>query len=103
VAWIVGDFGTVMRTDDGGTTWARQSLGSGAWMWAVGAASPAAAWVLDENGVIHATTDGGRTWTLQLYRPTIAFPASGTLGVAAADNVWAAGTSNGTLVQGTAR
>jgi photosystem II stability/assembly factor-like uncharacterized protein len=60
--WIMGEFGMVLHTQDGGQTWKRQPSASGKLLFALH--------VLDENRVLAVgsegtymeTTDGGRSW-----------------------------------------
>lgn len=60
--WIMGEFGLVLHTEDGGQTWKRQPSASGKLLFALH--------VLDENRVLAVgsegsfmeTADGGRSW-----------------------------------------
>ena len=60
--WIMGEFGLVLHTEDGGQTWKRQPSASGKLLFALH--------VLDENRVLAAgsegtymeTADGGKSW-----------------------------------------
>ena len=63
VGGAVGDFGTILRTTDGGTTWTSQTSGTTSDLWDVS--------FIDANtgiavgGTILRTIDGGTTWTSQ--------------------------------------
>jgi photosystem II stability/assembly factor-like uncharacterized protein len=66
----VGTEGTILRTTDGGATWARQSSGTTAVLYGVSFVNADTATVVGYDGttrlpVILRTTDGGATWTPQ--------------------------------------
>ena len=75
--WAVGGFGTVLRTRDGGATWAEQSSGTGYALESAAFASEQRGWIVggwlrDKTvatiggmGIILATTDGGEHWRAQ--------------------------------------
>ncbi len=65
--WAVGNFGTIVRTRDGGTSWQSLSLGpdEDASLNAVCFVSANEGWVAGEFGTIAHTTDGGDTWERQ--------------------------------------
>src|ERR1043166_44303 len=70
VAWASGSGSTVLRTDDGGTTWKRITVTSDALDFRdIDAIDERTAYVLSiGNGAasrIYKTTDRGMTWTLQ--------------------------------------
>jgi photosystem II stability/assembly factor-like uncharacterized protein len=80
VGVAVGDFGTMIRTADGGTTWSTLALPSDYTMpedvaeivdpgdvllYDVEFATPEHGWVVGEFGAIFATADGGKTWTAE--------------------------------------
>ncbi len=57
--WIVGQSGTILRTSDGGGTWARQSSPEPTdYLEAVACVSPTRAWIAGDGGV-YKTTNGG--------------------------------------------
>jgi len=68
ISYVVGDYGTIMKTTDGGVTWIALS----------GAAKPSSSYygiyfvnanngfVAGSNSILH-TTDGGNTWNKQSY------------------------------------
>jgi photosystem II stability/assembly factor-like uncharacterized protein len=76
----VGDFGTIVRTDDGGATWAKIALPrdiklppdvveivdpGDVVLYALSFPAPEHAWAVGEFGVILESTDGGLTWRSQ--------------------------------------
>jgi photosystem II stability/assembly factor-like uncharacterized protein len=68
VAWAVGDFGTVLKSVDGGTTWLPLYVGGVATslpvLKGVGASDAENAWVVGVDGSFWVTHDGGTTWLL---------------------------------------
>ncbi len=56
---VVGDFGTILRTTDGGTTWVQQSSGTRHHLKRVSATDASTATVVGPNGIILRTSDGG--------------------------------------------
>ena len=91
--WAVGDDGTILHTEDAGSTWTQQDLGS---TWAKQAGAPAAARLISvafttpqsgwavASGVILHTANGGESWEYRkcckgTYLSSVAFstPQSG--------------------------
>jgi photosystem II stability/assembly factor-like uncharacterized protein len=64
-AWAVGDFGRILNTTNGGTTWSPQVSGTGQNLEAVSFADGSDGWAVGKRGVILNTIDGGTTWTAQ--------------------------------------
>jgi len=76
-AWVVGEasvgtggatYGTILRTENGGTTWQRQGNSTSIpnrGLLGIYALDGDIAWVAGSNGTILHTTDGGATWTQQ--------------------------------------
>ncbi len=62
--WIVGEFGLILRTEDGGTTWRRQRAASGELLLGLHLADAERALAFGAEGVCMRTEDGGRTWRL---------------------------------------
>ncbi|PYU04393.1 MAG: hypothetical protein DMG33_14265 [Acidobacteria bacterium] len=78
--WILGDHGVILRSSDGGTSWASQSSGLSASLLAGSAPSEMVCWVVGKQGSVLLTTDGGEHWQ------KIASPTSEDLiGVSARD------------------
>src|ERR1700730_7346959 len=62
--WVVGEYGTILQTRDGGSTWTRQTSGTQSWLSSVSfAADNQRGWVVGEKGTIQQTRDGGASWT----------------------------------------
>ena len=60
--WAVGEAGTVLKSLDGGVTWARVDAGVDTDLRDVAVVGSNAVWVTGDGGVIRASTDGGATW-----------------------------------------
>ena len=58
----VGDYGTVLRTTDGGATWLSQTSGTTGWLNSVSFTDVNNGTAVGEAGTIIHTTDGGTTW-----------------------------------------
>lgn len=84
---IVGAAGTVLRTTDGGETWAAQDSGTPANLHGVSFADANEGVVVGSEGTIVRTTDGGDTWSPQV---------SGT--AAELRGVWVRDTNTATAV-----
>jgi photosystem II stability/assembly factor-like uncharacterized protein len=64
-AWIVGEFGTIMTTADGGTTWTQQHSPVESTLFGVHFPDPQHGWAVGIDATILRTEDGGATWTPQ--------------------------------------
>jgi photosystem II stability/assembly factor-like uncharacterized protein len=62
-AWVAGDYGTIMKTTDGGATWQRQVSGTTSVLHAIDAVNADTAWACGEDYTVLRTVDGGSTWT----------------------------------------
>jgi photosystem II stability/assembly factor-like uncharacterized protein len=64
--WIVGDSGTVIRTNDGGTNWFSQNSGTLINLNSVCCVPPTSGdtilWAVGDSGTILKTTNGGANW-----------------------------------------
>lgn len=75
VVWASGQFGTVVRTVNGGATWTADTVPGAAGLdfRDIHAIDERTAWVLaagsGDKSRIYRTTDGGATWTLQFTNP----------------------------------
>lgn len=63
VAWAVGQAGTILRTDDGGTTWKKIPSPTTEDLLGVTARDEWVARVVTRNGRTLTTTNGGKTWS----------------------------------------
>jgi photosystem II stability/assembly factor-like uncharacterized protein len=64
-AIAVGDVGTILRTDDGGVTWTRQSSGTTGPLVAVSFPDQNTGAAVGAGGTILRTDDAGATWSPQ--------------------------------------
>lgn len=63
--WVVGTFGRIFLTDDGGRTWTRQASGTSAPLFSADFADARHGWIVGKSGTILATADGGEHWQKQ--------------------------------------
>jgi photosystem II stability/assembly factor-like uncharacterized protein len=63
--WVVGAFGTIARTSDGGNTWQAQPSKTTQSLYDVDFVDTQHGWVVGRQGLILRTTDGGATWDAQ--------------------------------------
>ncbi|HEX9252170.1 MAG TPA: T9SS type A sorting domain-containing protein [Ignavibacteriaceae bacterium] len=76
IVWACGNSGVILKTTDGGTTWATLTSPSAtSTMYTLAAFDATTAWVTGTVGgsadvSIWKTTDGGTTWSLQYNNPT---------------------------------
>ncbi|HVP58616.1 MAG TPA: M20/M25/M40 family metallo-hydrolase, partial [bacterium] len=64
--WAVGSTQKIMRTRDGGASWARQPISaSNAILDGVAFVDTLTGWICDTYGQIYKTTDGGNSWVAQ--------------------------------------
>lgn len=64
--WIVGAFGVIFHTDDGGTTWKPQASHTVEQLFSVDFADAQRGWSVGRSGMILHTSDGGATWAKQI-------------------------------------
>jgi len=62
---VVGEYGTIVRTTDGGNSWTIQASGTTQTLWAVSFTDPNNGTAVGEGGTIVGTTDGGAHWASQ--------------------------------------
>ncbi|MCA8966429.1 MAG: hypothetical protein KDC48_16230, partial [Planctomycetes bacterium] len=62
--WVVGEFGRIFKTGDGGLTWQQQNAGLTTSVTSVSAVNRQVAWIADADGRTMRTQDGGATWLL---------------------------------------
>jgi len=63
--FIVGEFGTLLATSDGGDHWRQVAMPTEKTLFGMHWRSPEEGWVVGIDGIILYTQDGGRTWTTQ--------------------------------------
>jgi photosystem II stability/assembly factor-like uncharacterized protein len=63
--WVVGGFGTIYHTTDGGSTWRPQVSNSTEQLFSVAFADAKTGWIVGRSGLVLATTNGGDTWKPQ--------------------------------------
>lgn len=64
-AWAAGAFGTIVHTDDGGSTWERQTSNTTEHLFGIGFTGSHNGWAVGRSGVILRTRDGGEIWEIQ--------------------------------------
>jgi len=68
--WIVGEFGLVLYTDDGGTTWTAQRYGIDLpQLYAVKFLDDQRGWAIGQAGSLIQTKDGGKRWAAVEINP----------------------------------
>ncbi len=70
---VVGYYGTIVRTTDGGNSWTIQTSGTTQNLWAVSFADVNNGTAVGEGGTILRTTDGGGFWASQASGTTVQF------------------------------
>jgi photosystem II stability/assembly factor-like uncharacterized protein len=63
--WVVGAFGSVYHTSDGGKTWESQPSGTLEHLFGVDFVDSHSGWVVGRSGVIGHSEDGGTSWSRQ--------------------------------------
>jgi photosystem II stability/assembly factor-like uncharacterized protein len=63
--WVVGEFGTIMASDDGGRTFRQQHGPVETTLFGVYFADPRRGWAVGLDSTILRTEDGGTTWNAQ--------------------------------------
>jgi photosystem II stability/assembly factor-like uncharacterized protein len=63
--FIVGEFGTLLATDDGGAHWRQIPLPTDKTFFGVDFRSPTEGWIVGIDGMILYTQDGGQNWKTQ--------------------------------------
>jgi photosystem II stability/assembly factor-like uncharacterized protein len=70
--FIVGEFGTLLMTEDGGATWHRHPTPTEKTLFGVHFTGRDRGWVVGIDGLVMHTADGAHTWTVQRGSPEIA-------------------------------
>ena len=68
-AWLAGEFGIIMASDDGGRTWRQQRSPVETTLFGVSFADARRGWAVGSDSVILRTEDGGNTWVPQAAPP----------------------------------
>ena len=63
--WMVGSYGSIQHTTDGGQNWEDQNSGIDNNLKAIVFVNQTTGWIAGQEGVILHTNDGGGTWTKQ--------------------------------------
>ena len=63
--WVVGDYGTILTTHDGGKSWTRQETGTKALLRGVDFVDEKRGWAVGLRGTVLHTEDGGQSWVKQ--------------------------------------
>jgi photosystem II stability/assembly factor-like uncharacterized protein len=61
-AWVCGEFGTILATDDGGKTWRQQQSGVESTLFGISFTTPQHGVAVGIDSTILMTEDGGATW-----------------------------------------
>ncbi len=72
--WAVGIGGTILKTTDGGASWASQISGTNYNLWGVDFVDADHGWAVGDYGTVIYTTDGGATWNTQSLPSSPAYP-----------------------------
>lgn len=64
-AWIVGEFGVILASSDGGQTWTAQQSGVETTLFGLDFADAQRGWAVGIESVLLHTSDGGATWSQQ--------------------------------------
>src|SRR5438094_10661986 len=73
IGTVVGEYGTIVRTTDGGNSWTVQASDTTQTLWAVSFTDTNHGTAVGEGGVIVGTTDGGAHWEGQASGTTLQF------------------------------
>src|SRR6266481_5017940 len=68
---VVGEYGTIVRTTDGGNSWTIQVSGTTQNLWAISFKDSNNGTAVGEGGTILGTTDGGANWVPQTSGTTL--------------------------------
>lgn len=85
--WVVGDEGSILRTNDGGITWEQQSSGSPYGIEDISAVDGDVAWAAGYRTVLR-TTNGGETW--EKKGEGLPYSSANEIFAVDADTVWVA-------------
>jgi hypothetical protein len=63
--WVVGYFGKIVHSPDGGKTWTTQKSGTSKALLGISFVNDLLGWVVGDLGTVFHTKDGGKTWQKQ--------------------------------------
>lgn len=63
--WVVGDYGTILYTEDGGNTWELQESGITDGLNGIFFFDEKRGWIVGNGGTILSTANGGKRWERQ--------------------------------------
>ncbi|HPI12279.1 MAG TPA: YCF48-related protein, partial [Catalimonadaceae bacterium] len=97
--WAVGEYGTILRTDNGGISWTSQEGGTSKMLNDVLFLNNQTGWVCGSNGTLLKTMNGGETWQQFPFGTVktldaLSFPVS-NIGYAVGENGLIIKTTNG--------
>jgi len=69
--FVVGDSGTILKTEDGGSVWTPVNSGVAGNLNSVDFPDDTTGFIVGDNGVILKSIDGGITWTLNYSDPSL--------------------------------
>ena len=99
VGWIVGEFGLVLNTQDGGNTWTSQRYGSDLpQLYAVKFIDDQRGWAMGQAGTLIRTIDGGKHWSsaeIETKRDLYDASFEGQRGIIVGDGVALASNDSG--------
>jgi hypothetical protein len=99
MGYLVGDYGRVLKTTNGGQNWQLKTIGITNNLIDVKFINISTGWIVGDNGFICKTTDGGNTWSLQSSAVTLnlqsSFFANENTGWIASDGGLILKTTNG--------
>ncbi|MCK4894041.1 MAG: M28 family peptidase [Calditrichia bacterium] len=65
IVFAVGDFGTILKTTNGGSSWSSQNSPVSNFLFGVYFSDTNLGWIAGDNGNIMKSTDGGSTWIMK--------------------------------------
>ena len=99
VGWVVGEFGLVLNTEDGGKTWTSQRYGSDLpQLYAVKFLDDRRGWAMGQGGNLIQTIDGGKHWSsveIETNRDLYDVSLEGQRGIIVGDGVALASRDGG--------
>lgn len=91
VGWVVGEFGLILHTKDGGQNWTSERYGSNLpQLYAVKFASDLRGWAIGQRGTMLQTDNGGESWLsveLGTDRDLFSLSLAGERGVVVGDSI----------------